>query len=165
VEFDREIQFRQLVVLGVTLVAITALSGVAVFYMLRGFLRAETLRAAPPPVMAPQQAEVPGPRLLARPEDELKRVRAAEDEKLGSYGWVDPAQGVSRIPIARAMERIAAEGLPARPAAGAGDAAAAPATLVGAAPAGAPPEPTQQPAAGAGEPPPSPPTTPHGAPH
>jgi hypothetical protein len=170
VEFDREIQFRQLVILGVSLVAITFLSGVVVFFMLRGFLRSEQRQAAPPPVVAPPQTEVPGPRLLARPEGELRRVREAEAATLGSYGWVDREGGVARVPIERAIEMIAAEGLPARAAATPAAPSAATAYpqsgfAPGAAPAaGAQPQPSQPPPADPGaEPQPQP--TPSGASH
>jgi hypothetical protein len=90
-----------------------------------------------------------GPKLLARPERELDEVRAAEKEQLGSYGWVDQAGGVARIPVERAMEIVAAQGLPARQA-GAAAAAPAPATPAPEAPAAEAtpaPEPTPAPEA------------------
>jgi hypothetical protein len=34
----------------------------------------------------------------------LVELRAAEQEQLGSYGWVDPGKDVVRLPIGRAME-------------------------------------------------------------
>jgi hypothetical protein len=116
VEFDREIQFKQLVRLGLVLLVVTFLAGVFAFFLLRGFLRAEQEAAPPPPVIAPEPVLAPGPKLLARPEGDLARVRAAEEEKLHSYGWVDPAGGIGRIPIDRALEIVAERGLPARPA-------------------------------------------------
>jgi cytochrome c oxidase cbb3-type subunit III len=44
----------------------------------------------------------------------LKEMRATEDAVLHSYGWVDQAAGIVRIPIERAMELLAERGLPAR---------------------------------------------------
>jgi hypothetical protein len=41
-------------------------------------------------------------------------VRAEEQEKLSSYGWVEPNAGVVRIPVERAMELLAERGLPTR---------------------------------------------------
>jgi len=38
----------------------------------------------------------------------------AENEKLGSYGWVDKEGGVTRIPIDRAMDVMLQRGFPAR---------------------------------------------------
>jgi hypothetical protein len=58
----------------------------------------------------------PEPRLLEREHDDLTSVRREEDQVLHGYDWVDKAHGVVRIPIDRAMELIAKEGLPSRPA-------------------------------------------------
>ena len=33
----------------------------------------------------------------------MEELRAHEDDILGSYGWVDPATGIARIPIERAI--------------------------------------------------------------
>ncbi|NIW37905.1 MAG: hypothetical protein GWN32_15875, partial [Gemmatimonadetes bacterium] len=50
----------------------------------------------------------PGPRLQADPIAELQRLREREAEVLESYGWVDEAAGIAQIPIARAIELVAA---------------------------------------------------------
>ena len=115
IEVDREIQFRQLVWMAVGLVILTALAGVVVFFLLRGFLQAERDAAGPPPPMTAPAPVIAGPQLLARPEHELARVRQLEDEQIGSYGWIDAQQGLVRIPIDRALEIVAAQGLPSRP--------------------------------------------------
>ena len=60
------------------------------------------------------QKEPPEPRLQPKPVIDLKEFRAAEDAILTSYGWVDPDKGVVRIPVERAMELVAKEGLPSR---------------------------------------------------
>lgn len=59
----------------------------------------------------------PEPRLQAAPIRDLNEMRAAENEILEGYGWVDRKAGAVRIPIGRAMELVAKEGLPARQAA------------------------------------------------
>jgi hypothetical protein len=115
IEVDREIQFRQLLWLGVGLVGTAVLSGFVVFFLLRGFLQAEHEQAAPPPPMVAVPLAVPGPKLLAFPERELERVRQLEAEQLDSYGWVDAQQGIVRVPIDRAIEIVAGTGLPSRP--------------------------------------------------
>ncbi len=56
----------------------------------------------------------PEPRLQETPALDLARFRAKEDETLSTYGWVDRQAGVVRIPIERAMEIVAKEGLPKR---------------------------------------------------
>jgi hypothetical protein len=59
----------------------------------------------------------PQPQLQKTPIPDLKAVRAAEDQVLNSYGWVDQQKGVARIPIAQAMEMVVQRGLPVRAAA------------------------------------------------
>jgi hypothetical protein len=66
----------------------------------------EALTPAPTP---------PAPRLEAESGSQLDAYRAATDQKLNSYRWVDRSQGVVAIPIDRAMDEIAQQGLPARP--------------------------------------------------
>ncbi|SPE29583.1 quinol:cytochrome c oxidoreductase, cytoplasmic subunit [Candidatus Sulfopaludibacter sp. SbA6] len=57
----------------------------------------------------------PAPTLEITPALDLKAIRAAEDQLLTSYGWVDREKGVVRIPIARAIDLLAQRGLPSRP--------------------------------------------------
>jgi hypothetical protein len=54
------------------------------------------------------------PELEARSGAALAGVRAREDERLTSYGWVDAQNGIVRIPIDHAIELLAERGLPAR---------------------------------------------------
>jgi hypothetical protein len=46
--------------------------------------------------------------------DDWAAINRQANERLETYGWVSRADGVVRIPIDRAMQAIAAEGLPAR---------------------------------------------------
>ena len=39
----------------------------------------------------------------------LAEVRAAESEKLSTYGWVDEEKGIVRIPIEEAMQKLIEE--------------------------------------------------------
>jgi hypothetical protein len=57
----------------------------------------------------------PSPRLQATPKLDLREFRAAEDRMLGSYGWVDPARQIVRIPIEQAMAAVVKKGLPSKP--------------------------------------------------
>jgi hypothetical protein len=56
----------------------------------------------------------PEPRLQATPKVYVRELRASEDEFLKSYGWVDPNQGIVRIPIEEAIAMVAKKGLPSR---------------------------------------------------
>lgn len=48
------------------------------------------------------------------PLQEMKRVRAEQDQRLNSYGWVDQKSGVVRIPIDQAKKLLLEKGLPTR---------------------------------------------------
>lgn len=61
----------------------------------------------------------PQPRLETDERGQIYKFRMDEEQKLHSYGWVDQNAGVMRIPIDRAMELIAARGLPTQPKVGA----------------------------------------------
>jgi hypothetical protein len=146
VEFDREIQYHQLVAMGIGLLVVALLSGVLVFYMLRGLIRWRDQQDGPPPVVTSAPTEMTAPKLLARPPLELQTLRDAENEQLDSYGWVDQKQGVARIPVARAIDIAAEKGLPNVSSGTAAPAAAAPAPVaVVAAPAAATPKPAAAP--------------------
>jgi hypothetical protein len=67
------------------------------------------LQAAPAPTP-------PSPALEAQSGQTLDPYRTIEQQKLNSYGWVDRSGGVVRIPIDRAMQLTAQQGLPSRPA-------------------------------------------------
>lgn len=55
-----------------------------------------------------------GPELQAIPARELEVVRAREERFLTGTEWVDPVNGVVRIPIERAIELSLKEGFPVR---------------------------------------------------
>ena len=51
------------------------------------------------------------PRLQITPEQENQQYLAEQRETLNKYGWVDQSRGIAHIPIDRAMDIIAQEGL------------------------------------------------------
>ncbi len=117
----RDISTRVVVIFGISLVVGAVLVNLAVWLVYGQFSKAAD-RAYPREyplahVGAPMQP--PEPRLQTRPRDELQRMRAEEDRLLNSYGWVDAARGVVRIPIEQAMTMTVEQGLPARTGAGA----------------------------------------------
>jgi hypothetical protein len=54
----------------------------------------------------------PEPRIEVAPYEQLQQLRAREDHILNSYAWVDQKAGVVRVPIDRAIDMLAAKGLP-----------------------------------------------------
>ena len=59
-----------------------------------------------------QQQIPPEPRVEEKPFQQLLTVRAREDHVLTSYAWVDKQEGVVRIPIDQAIDKLAKQGLP-----------------------------------------------------
>ena len=54
----------------------------------------------------------PEPRIEVAPYEQLQQLRAHEDHILNSYAWVDKSAGTVRVPIDRAIDMLAAKGLP-----------------------------------------------------
>jgi hypothetical protein len=102
----------------VRLIALLA-AGVALFLLLTPlalsliYPDAHRLAGVPPDLPQPPQ-----PRLQIDPKADEQRLRAAEQERLNGFGWIDRDRGIVRIPIDRAMELERGRGLagwPARP--------------------------------------------------
>jgi hypothetical protein len=53
----------------------------------------------------------PEPRLQVAAKADFDRLRATENARLQSYGWVDRDRGITRIPIERAMKLLSERGL------------------------------------------------------
>jgi len=66
------------------------------------------------PVKRSQENFKNAPHSMTSIEDDWKVVDANAHQRLDGYGWIDPAHGIVRIPIQRAMDLVAAQGLPAR---------------------------------------------------
>jgi hypothetical protein len=62
-----------------------------------------------------QVESFPQPRLEEDERGQLDGVRIKEESTLNSYGGVDEGSGVVHIPIQRAMQLVAEQGLPVRP--------------------------------------------------
>src|SRR5207237_1340740 len=53
----------------------------------------------------------PEPRLQLDPKADLARLRAAEQQALDGYYWIDRERGIVHIPIEAAMKQVVARGL------------------------------------------------------
>jgi hypothetical protein len=97
------------------------LASIAVLFVVVGvfryFERRENAAQAPPPAGLNEDARAlpPEPRLQTAPTLDLEEMRAAEDQILNGYGWVDASKGIVRIPIARAIDLVVQQGLAGRP--------------------------------------------------
>lgn len=112
---DKELNFRAITWLTVGLLLVIVVAG-ALMWVLTTYLRQQSREADPPPPMlleARMPHLPPAPRLQAEPFKDLEELRTAEDRELSTYGWVDQASGVARLPIERAIDLLVDQGLPA----------------------------------------------------
>jgi len=117
--FDREIGIGGITRFLVALTIGCVLTAIAMFGLYKFFQAREAAKDEPPSPLVDRSVPrlPPEPRLQVAPERELAAMRAEHRAILESYGWVDEAAGVARIPIASAMDMVLARGLPARAAA------------------------------------------------
>jgi hypothetical protein len=114
---DGELDFRGILgfvggLVAVTLVVMALMWGIAVLF--KGSLARKD--PAPPALAEAREARVPpGPNLQPNPSADLAAFRAAEDAELATWAWVDREKAVVRVPVERALEIVAARGLPAPP--------------------------------------------------
>jgi hypothetical protein len=80
------------------------------------FLSEKEPLGPPPTPFEDVRALPPQPRLQVQPHQDLKGYCEQELNNLNTYGWVDPQNGVVRIPVDVAMQKVLQQGLPARPA-------------------------------------------------
>jgi len=77
-----------------------------------GRFEAAARRADAPQSPLTQDQTTPPPVLQDDPAADLALFRRAEEQRLSSYGWIDPQQRIVRIPIERAIEILSERGLP-----------------------------------------------------
>lgn len=109
----RDADIRSLAIFAAVLAGMVLL---VMFGMARMFYYFGETQSLGPPASPFAEARTlpPQPRLQVEPRLDLDRLHAGEEAQLHSYGWVDRNAGVVRIPIERAMDIVAQQGLPVR---------------------------------------------------
>ncbi len=74
-----------------------------------GAKHADAEQASP---MADPNAKPPGPLLQITPGGDMGAMLEREKKLAETYGWVNKASGIVRIPVARAMDLVSEKGLP-----------------------------------------------------
>jgi hypothetical protein len=106
---------------GVVIAGASVLGGVWIIfglvYLCFVFLANHRAETSPPPlpIEAHGNPMPPEPRLQESPRQDLKEMRKREDWQLNHYSWMDKSKGTVAIPIERAMEIIAQQGIPPQP--------------------------------------------------
>jgi hypothetical protein len=111
--FDEEIDSKSIVRFAIGLIAVTLVALAVVWELATVFKKAEEGQDRAPSPLAEALVDPipPGPRLQSTPPRDMNELREQDREALTTYGWVDPAAGVARIPIDRAMSILAEKGL------------------------------------------------------
>ena len=107
------IRSRAVLTFGAALALATVLILLVMGGLFRLFERQQAKADPQPPRLAHTRQPPPAPRLQISPNQDLKTMRAEEARILNSYGWVDRANGVVRIPLSRAIDLLIERGLPA----------------------------------------------------
>jgi hypothetical protein len=119
-EIKQDVNVRAISKFGIGLTLGVIFSSLLMWFLFDRLAAREERRSPRPERMEAfnPQKEPPEPRLQPNPPLDLKKFRESEEAILNGYGWVDPDKGIVRIPVARAMELVAQEGLPTRKEAG-----------------------------------------------
>jgi hypothetical protein len=112
-EIKQDVNVRAVTKFGLGLTGGIILAAFLMWFLFDQFATREVRRSPQPERMEASnpQKEPPEPRLQTDPPMELKEFRAGEEAILNNYGWIDPEKGIVRIPVSRAMELVAKEGL------------------------------------------------------
>lgn len=105
---------------GIGLAFIVVVSQLLLWWVFDHFAARETKLSPHVSAIIKAQAPTlpPEPRLQGNapldlhPRLDLQRMRREEEDVLNHYAWVDPDRGVVRLPIERALELVAQNGLP-----------------------------------------------------
>ena len=104
-----EVSVRLIVVSLAFLAVATAIVFVLVVgifrYLYSSYSTAESIKLSQPVIP-------PEPRIEVAPYEQLQQLRVKEDHILNSYAYVDKGSGVVRVPIDKAIDMLAAKGLP-----------------------------------------------------
>jgi hypothetical protein len=105
----RDVVFRPIVAAGIGLALLIVAAAIGMNRLFEYLAAREAAESRPASPLAAGLAPrlPPDPRLQSAPIKDLEELRAAEDEILTGYGWVDREQGIVRIPIERAMDLLA----------------------------------------------------------
>jgi hypothetical protein len=111
--WDSELDYKSIIGFAIVLTVVTLVALALMWGMGVIFKEAEEAKDRPPSPMAEALLDPipPGPRLQSAPPRDMDELRSQDKEALGSYGFVDQAGGVARIPIDRAMSIVLEKGV------------------------------------------------------
>ncbi len=107
----QDLSVRAIGIFGVVL-ALALVAAIGVTAWMFGFFESRAARqdVTAPPTSA-RSAVPQEPKLQVNAPKDLKALRAMEEQRLTTYGWVSKETGLGRIPIDRAMELLVERGM------------------------------------------------------
>lgn len=111
---DKDIPIRAILLGGLYITMFTILSFVGVRFLLVHLNRSNEQAQRAVSSYAGQRSLPAEPRLQVDEPRTWQRQLAVEKAQTEDYAWVDEKTGIVRIPVERAMEVVAAKGLPSR---------------------------------------------------
>jgi hypothetical protein len=87
------------------------LLGTLIFLVIAPFVLIGAFPRAVSDVSRALTVEPPQPHLQTDPSEDLARFLVDEDKRLNTYYWIDKKKGIVHIPIERAMQELAEEGI------------------------------------------------------
>src|SRR5258706_8443014 len=110
--YDTELDTRAIAAFTVGVVVVTLIAAAVMWWMSSVLKRQEEAKdRAPSPLPEARLDSIPpGPRLQPSPPRDIDELQARDKAILTTYGWVDPAHGVARIPVDRAIDILADKG-------------------------------------------------------
>jgi hypothetical protein len=102
------------IVYGAAALAVIAVVVLLLMAGLFGVFKSQDASSQTPqtPIAQGPRPQSAAPRLQVGSTADLAQLRRAEAEKLSRYDWVDRKQGIITVPIERAMELVARDGVP-----------------------------------------------------
>jgi hypothetical protein len=105
--------FRPLLGFAVVLIVTLALVYFALGFFMRQFVAdSKAGQAKKPALYSDDSGQFPKPNNQVLPKIDLATLRARERKILDTYGWVNREKNLARVPIDRALEIVAQQGLP-----------------------------------------------------
>lgn len=114
---DTDVNVRALNIFMMCLVGSLVVTGIVVFVQYRLFERMARENDPPESPRAEERVASPGPGLQINELSDGQAFQAEQKAELARTGWVSKDEKLVRIPIERAMELVAKNGLPKWPAA------------------------------------------------
>lgn len=99
---------------GIALLLLTLVSLVLMWFFYAALDKYETSQDTPSFFVKDERWQAPDIQLETHPSKERQEYAKEQEELQSSYGWIDPANEIVRVPVERAVEIALEKGFPVR---------------------------------------------------